>query len=151
MKNRIFGITALLAVVVLGLAFISCPADAEDCELTFINHTATIITISTDGSPASFTLQKATSVLDDSKSQKVTKKAPEIKITSISFEGMSSEQWDRFVRLQLNAKPNEKVKKGLALGPGSVYFLATDRDTDGSVWAGNTNPAAFTKISVITP
>jgi len=151
MKNRIFGITVLLAVIVLGLAFISCPADAEDCELTFINQTSVKISIVTDGSPISFDLAKAKSAVDDTQRKTVTKKASEIEITSLSFEGISADDWDRYLRIEINATPNQKVKNKLKLGSGTVVFVAADKDADGTIWGNNMNPAAtFSKISVIT-
>jgi uncharacterized membrane protein len=60
MKNfsRFFGITALAAVIVLGLAFTSCE-DTEERVAVFTNNSNYAIAIVAPGStPSSFTLEK---------------------------------------------------------------------------------------------
>jgi len=84
MKNRILGIAALLAVVAVGFAFITCGSEDRVCDFT--NYTSTAIKVTAQGSsPASFTLKGLKKVLGTPDTQTVTRAGKDIEITGISF------------------------------------------------------------------
>ena len=155
MKNRILGITVLLAVVVLGLAFMSCPADTEDREITFTNRLSVAINVITDGVPASLPLDAAGGKNDLTKKGTVTKKGADIKlvnITSPSSGEVNSEAKFTYIDLDLSGiSSTSKDKSGnYLLGSGSVVIKPQELN-GGDGWGSGGNPIGFTKISVITP
>jgi len=156
MKNRILGITMLLAVIVLGLAFMSCPADTEeDREITFTNRLSVDINVITDGTPASLPLAAASSKSDLTKKGTVTKKGADIKLVNITGTAseLSSENIFRYIDLDLSGiSSTSKDKNGnYLLGSGSIVIKPQELDDNGEGWGSGGNPIGFTKISVITP
>ena len=144
MKNRILGITVLLAVVVVGLAFIVSCGPAEDTEIAFTNKTATTIEISTDGSPATITLRAQVGVLGTPDTQTVTKKGGEITLKAITY-GLSTVDGDpdKYIDITGTVTLGKGNKKGgVSLGSGTMVFSALSGVEGG-------NPAAPSKISVI--
>jgi hypothetical protein len=143
MKKIILGLTALLAMVTFCLTFTSCPQDNEERVLTFTNHTGAIINITCEGSPAAFSLQKASGPLDETKRQEVRRTGKDIVITTISFTPANDDPW-RYITLEGNAAPPTKqVKNGVALGSGFIDFVLNSGDQ----MIGN--PYPISKISEI--
>jgi len=87
MKKRILGITVLLAVVVLGIAFTACQ-DTEEriCDFYSLVMDAKITVTCAGSKPNSFTLEKATAT-GKSGPVTVTRTGKDIEVTNITVEG----------------------------------------------------------------
>ena len=151
MKNRILGITVLLAMVVLGLAFMSCPADTDDRVITFTNMCSIPISIVTDA--GSVNLKRAT--ISDNPSETITKKGSDITLTSITYNngtGVVNDDPDNYIDISGTVTPGKGKSKGggVSLGSGTMIFVPRTLDKDGNAHGANGNPAnIFTNISVI--
>jgi hypothetical protein len=146
MKNRILGITVLLAVVVMGFAFIVSCGPGEDTSVVFVNKTTVEITVTTDGNRKSITLPRATLQTNPSETET---KAGTLTLTGFN-SGNSTVDGDffKYVDLSVNAADVKGTKKGMSMGSGTVTFVPRLRDDDDAVIEGN--PAnQFSKISVI--
>jgi len=126
-KNSILGITALVAVVGLGMMFTACPAVEDDVErvVTFKNYTKATITINCEGSPAQVTLNPATSSLDENQKATVIRKGKDVVLLTISISGItipSGDEWN-YIELGGSLAPGDKKgKNGLSLKGGELYF-----------------------------
>jgi len=152
MKNRILGITVLLAVVALGFAFVVSCAPPEDTELFFINKTGVKITIQTDGIPSLVELEKAGPNNNYSVTKSSTKKGGDITILKIDFgNSIPLNKWDEYLDVEITTLPTQKKppKGKLTLGSGTMTFKPTEKDEDGRTWDPNMNPAV-PKISAIS-
>jgi hypothetical protein len=132
MKKRILGITALLAVLAMVLAFTACDGllDKTDpdavYEVTFINNSAAEIDIvCLNSTPSTFTLKAAASTGDDTQRQLVTRKGKEIELSTIEITIPSlTDPWD-YVEVTGSAVPGStKGKNGLTLKAGTIKFSA---------------------------
>ena len=134
MKKKIFGITALLAVLAMALMFTTCGADFlnggddPDAEYSciFVNHSAAKITlIFTRGKPSSFTLEPAANTGDDTKTQTVTNTGKKIVLSSISFEPSMPDPW-KYVEFANGSTANvgKSGKDGVELISGKIIFRA---------------------------
>jgi hypothetical protein len=154
MKNRILGITVLLAVLALGLAFMSCPAVEEDTEIVFTNNTKIPIIINSDGEPKVLNLDEAKSIFVPTV-KSITKKGSAINITAIKYNSSliaGDDSGDRYIELSGSVAPGDKKKpkQGVSLGSGSIVFSAQTIDTNGEAFGeNNRNPASWLKISAI--
>jgi len=148
MKNRILGITAILAVVVLGVAFIVSCGPGEDTEITFENKTGVDLTVMTDGNPASLRLDKATNKLGPFPKGTVTKAGSNITFTRIVPTSATEVNPDTHIDIDTSGLSEEKDgKDGKKIwGSGNVTFTPKAGD-----WGAQGNPAAIpNKISVIS-
>ena len=133
MRKRILGITALLAVLAV-LSFTACDGlfqekdDGEPRNVTFINQSAAKIRITLSvGSPSSFTLDKATSTLDDTKIQEVTNTGKDIVLQTISIiDPAMPDPWEYVEVAPFSAivGGNGKRKDGLSVKSGTIIFRA---------------------------
>jgi len=129
MKNRILGIAALLAVLVFALMFTTCDlsglgkSDGITRELTFKNHSKARIEITCQGStPTSFTLEPATSSLDETKKQLVTREGYDIELTSLALDPSVPDPW-LWIDLEGSVAEGKPRKNKIMLGSGTLIFI----------------------------
>jgi len=130
MKNRILGITAFLAVVVLGFVFVVSCGPGEDTTLDFINKTAVVVTVTTDSGTVTLEKAKTQGTLP---TKQLKKSGGEIEILGFEFSDAASitkDNWSDFIELEINTvatgKTKKKDKNKILLGSGSVTFLPID-------------------------
>jgi len=123
MKNKIFGITVLLAVFVFGFTFTACPPaeDNDERVVSFYNASAAKIVVTCAGSsPGFFELDKAlsTSADDITGPQVVTRKGKDIEITSITSVDYSlGSDWWNYITIRGSATGAPGGLKG-----GTIIF-----------------------------
>jgi len=132
-KKSILGITALVAVIVLGMMFTACPAVEDDVErvVTFKNYTKAIITINCEGSPAQVVLDPAESSLDENQKATVIRKGKDIVLLTISISGIiipDDLKWE-YIELGGSLAPGDKKgRDGLSLKGGELYFYGAQME-----------------------
>jgi len=130
-KNRILGITALVAVVGLGMMFTACPPlDEEERIVEFINQSEAVIYIICQGSsPSSFTLKDAPS--GGQTSQTVTRKGQDVVLTSIEVTSpdLHGDEW-RYLNISGSATGGKTKGNGITLGSGIIRFNADTTQLD---------------------
>jgi len=125
-KNRILGLAALVAVVGIALAITACtPPDTDERSVTFENHSEAVIKVTCEGSPASFTLQKAKSAADPNPdSVTVTRTGKDIVLTGIVVTDLGPDPWN-YLEITGTAVPGDKESKdGVTLKSGILIFKA---------------------------
>jgi len=124
MKNRILGISALLAVVVFCLMFSACPPidDGKERAVTFINRTSGTIVLNTDGDPNPYTLRPASSQVDTSSQIIIRKTGFDLELKTITVTTPKiSDPWD-YIELRGDLIGTVS-RNGIKLGGGTVSFF----------------------------
>jgi len=96
-RKRILGITALLAVIAICLAFTACPPDEEERMVNFYNASAADIELTCAGStPSIVSLPRSPTQTDMTGPVTVTRKGKDIEITSMAILNYSVPLGDEF-------------------------------------------------------
>jgi len=141
-RKRILGITALLAVLVMVLSFTTCNLeekdDGEPRSVMFINQSEAKIRVTCSvGTPSSFTLEKATSSLDDRQKMEVTNTGKDIVLQTITvLDPVMPDPWDN-IEVSPNSTlvgGNGKRKDGLSVKSGVIIFQAVRGNDAGLRW-----------------
>ena len=144
--KKILGITALLAVVALCLAFTACPLDEDIRTINFINETRLDITLTftnveqvllggirANGEPVTAGRSpKATRTLT----------GKDIILTTIAIGSLSDDEIEKYIDIVGMVTPGKNSNKGVSLGSGTMTFKAITGVSGG-------NPATPQKIDTI--
>ena len=140
MKNRILGISVLLAVIALSLVFTACPPDTEDRVISFANNTSLPITVYSDGNPPILQLPKVERSTDPATTGTITKSGKDITISKFDYNNdLVNDNPGKYIDFSASIV-GKNTKGGLTVGSGSIVF-SPFRETG--------SPAYTWKISVI--
>jgi len=131
MKKGILGITALLAVVAMVLAFTTCDSllgdkdDGVERVVTFQNFSSAVIEITCEGTPNRVVLGKPT-LQGDKTEETVRRTGFPIKLKTLAITDPPNipDPWD-YIELSGSLAPaNKQGKNGLSLDSGTLAFNA---------------------------
>jgi len=142
-KKKILEITVLLAVIAICLTFAACPKpDEDERSVTFINRTASPITITFQNAPT-INLKAQEKKTDPEGRATATKKGADLILNTITFELSTLNDGDIVIdeKSTVIAGKDSKKVDGISLAYGTIIFTPKLGD--------DTNPALPKKISTI--